>query len=75
MVGEAAEIIGEATRIADEVTWMIEVTPKAPHEDAGIANKDAEKVEVGYGTIMAMDQATSRVHGASVRLAMAIVGM
>lgn len=50
---------------------MVEEVSKAME----IANEVAEVVEVGYGTIIAIDQAISRVHGARVRLVMTVVAM
>lgn len=51
-------------RIANEVARMIKEAPQAPHKDARVASEDVEMVEAGYGTIVAMDQATSGVHWA-----------
>lgn len=41
---------------------MVEEVSEVPHKAMRITS---EVVEVGCGTIMAVDQATSRVHGAS----------
>lgn len=61
-VGEASSratgaLVGDAVKIAKEVS-------KVPCKATGTASKEAKVVEVGCGTIVAMDQAASGVHGA-----------
>lgn len=52
----------ETTIAASEAARMAQKTPKAPRKAMKTINKATEMVDIGYGTIMAMDWATGGIH-------------
>lgn len=61
LVGEAVETTMETVATVDEAARTIEEALKVPRQATEIVGEVA-KMEVGYGTISAMDQAASGVH-------------
>lgn len=51
------------TVVASKATKKAEKISKAPCKVMDTAGKVAKIVEIGYGTIVAMDLATSKIHG------------
>lgn len=54
----------EVAIVVNEAAMMAKKTSEAPHKVADITGKATRMVEIGYDTIMTMDQAASRVHDA-----------
>lgn len=64
LVGEVVKVAMETAAIAGEVVKMADEALEAPHRVVETADEAAKMVEVGYGIITTIDQATSGVHGA-----------
>lgn len=63
-INKAVKTAREAITTASEAARMAEKALKTPHKVMDTGDEANEIVEVGCSTITAMDQATSRVHGA-----------
>lgn len=61
---KAPRTTGNTVRMVEKVDETTREALKVPDKDARIASEVDKVVEVGYGTVVTVDQATNRVHKA-----------